>query len=143
MDRAAQQADVMVPIMAGHTIGSDKLWTKQIIRKEWKGKITSVILTKRDLIRNPGLLQLPVVANLCDIPGRHDCILLCDTLKGMAAMQLQFRLDEIDRKYASDPIPLAATAKTDLRLRKEFTNIIEELTNKNGSLNRVGSPKHQ
>jgi len=141
MARAARQADVMVPVIAGPTILQDKYWAKHIIRPEWSTKIASVIITMQDLIDNPARLCLPVVTKLCEIPGRSDCILLCDTPQGMAAMQLQLRLDEIDRKYAGDPIPRNATAKTDHRLRQEITDIMAEITNEGGSLYRVGSPK--
>lgn len=143
MTRAARQADVMVPVIAGPTIIENKYWAKNIIRQEWRTKIASVIITKRDLVSNPAHLRLPVVAKVCEIPGRLDCILLCDTPKGMAAMQLHLRLDEIDRKYASNPIHPDATAKTDHRLGQEITDAMAELTNKRGSLYYVGSPKHQ
>ena len=133
----------MVPVIAGPTIIQDEHWTKHIIRPEWSTKIASVIITMQDLIDNPARLQLPVVAKMCEIPTRYDCILLCDTPQGMAAMQLQLRLDEIHRKYAGDPIPPDATAKTDLRLRQEITDVVAEITGEGGSLYRVGSPKCQ
>lgn len=143
MTRAAKQADVIVPVLAGPNIIENKFWANHIIREEWSNKIRSVIITKRDLIENPDDLPLRTVATVCKIPGCQDCILLCDTPKGMAAMQLQLRLDEIDLKYASDPIPRGATAKTDPRLGQEMTDVVAELTNKSGSWYRVGSPKHQ
>jgi len=140
MARAARQADVIVPVIAGPHIIQDEYWAKHIIRPEWSTKIASVIITMQDLIDNPAHLHLPVVAKMCEIPGRYDRILLCDTPQGMAAMQLQLRLDEIHRKHAGNPIPPNATAKTDLRLRQEITDVIAEITNEGGSLYRVGSP---
>jgi len=143
MDRAARQADVVVPVLAGPTLIDDKFWAKHTIRREWSTRIASVIITMQDLIEDPDDLPLPVVARVCEIPGRHDCILLCDTPKGMAAMQLQLHLDELDRKYMSDPIPPKATAKTDPRLGQAMTDVMAELRNKSGSMYRVGSSKHQ
>jgi len=147
MTRAARQADLMVPVMAGNVITETNGWAKNMIRPEWSTKIASAIITKQDLVDNRANLQLPVVAKLCRITGRPDCILLCDTPKGMAAMQLHLRLDEIDReidrKYAANPIPPGATAKTDPRFGQEFTDVMAELTNKIGSLYRVGCPRHQ
>jgi len=146
MKRAAQQADVVVPVLDGPTIVNTQSWSEHIIHPEWKTKVTSVIITKLDLIENAvnaSRLQLATVAKKCKIPGRVDCILLCATLKGMAAMQLQLRFDEIDRKYAKDPIPPAATAKTEPRLGKEIKGVIEQLTNNAGSLYCVGPHQRQ
>jgi len=142
MSRAALQADVVVPVIAGPTIEWGESWSQHIIRSEWKTKISSVLITMQDLVDNPQRLQLATVAKMCEIPGRYDCILLCDTLQGMAAMQLQLLLEEIDRKYADNPILRNATAKTDHRLGQEIEGIIAELTN-GGSLHRVGPPEHR
>jgi len=142
LSRAAKQADVMVPVLAGPTLIDNKYWAQHIIRKEWRTKIASVIITKQDLIADPDDLPIPVVIRVCEVPGR-ECILLCDTPKGMAATQLELHLDELDRKYASDPISPRATANTDPRLGEAMTEVMAELRNKSGSLYRVGSPKHQ
>jgi len=142
MTRAARQADVIVPVIAAPTMIQNDSWAKHVIRPEWSTKIASVIITKRDLIDNPDRLKLGAVSTKCGIPGRRDCILLCDIPQGMAAMQLQVRLDEIDRAYANDPIPPDATAKTDLRFRQEITDVMAELTN-GGSFYPVRPPKCQ
>jgi hypothetical protein len=143
MTRAARQADVMVPVIAGPTILQSKSWTKHIIRPEWSTKIASVIITKRDLVSNTARLQIPAIAKMCEIPDRYDSILVCDTPQGMAAMQLQLRLDEIDCKYADDPILPNATAQTDHRLGQEIKGIIPELIDEAGSLYRVSPRKRQ
>ena len=143
MARAAQQADVMVPVIAGPAIEDGPSWSQHIIRSEWSTKISSVLITMRDLVDNTESLELPAIARMCEIPGRGDCILLCDTPQGMAAMRVQLLLDDIGRKYVNDPIPPSATAKTDHRLAQEITGIIAEITNKGGSLHRVGHPKPQ
>lgn len=140
MTRAARKADVIVPVIAAPTILQDS-GTEQLIRKEWKTRITSVLITKRDLV-NPRRLKPRAIAAMCNIPKKDECVLLCDTLQGMEAMQLQLRLDKIDRKYTDNPIPPDATAKTDHRLRPEITKVIAELMGE-GALHRVGPPKHQ
>lgn len=139
MTRAARQADVMVPVIAGPTIGPDGQWAKHTIRSEWSTKISSVIITKRDLVKSLPQLNryLPAVANKCDIPGRNDCILLCNTLQGMEAMQLQLLLDAIERKYAENPIPPEATAETDERLQEETAMVIAGITDKSNPFHRV------
>ena len=141
MTRAARQADVIVPVIAGPTIEHGASWTQDIIRPEWSTKISSVLITKRDLVDDPGRLPLPAIAMMCENPGRADCILPCDTLQGMAAMRLQLLLDGIDRKYVDDPIPPDATAKTDRRLGQELEHTIAELISKGGTLYHVGPPK--
>lgn len=141
MKQAARQADVMVPVIAGDRIVLGQPWSQHTIRPEWSTKISSVLITKHDLVKNSAPLRLTAVARECGIPGRLDCILLCDTLQGMAAMQLQHLLDEIDRKYSDDPILSNATAKTDRRLGQEIKGIVPELTKKDGSLYRVGPPE--
>lgn len=139
MTRAARQADVMVPVIAGPTILQGKQWAEHIIRSEWSTKISSVIITKRDLVRSLPLLRrhFPAIASKCDLPGRDDCILLCDTPEGMAAMQLQLLLDAIERKYATDPIPPEATAETDERLREETAIVVAGITDKSNPFHRV------
>ena len=139
MARAARQADVMVPVIAGPSILNDKQWTEHIIRSEWSTKISSVIITKRDLVKSLPLLRrhLPVIASRCDLPGRDDCVLLCDTPEGMAAMQLQLLLDAIERKYAMDPIPPEATAEIDKRLQQETAVVIAGITDKSNPFHRV------
>ena len=143
MTRAARQADVMVPVIAGPTIIQGKQWAEHIIRTEWSTKISSVIITKRDLVGRLPLLrnQLPVIARKCELPGRDDCILLCDTPEGMAAMQLQLLLDEIERKYATDPIPPEATAEIDKRLQQEIAVVMAGITDKLNPFHRV-SPRN-
>ena len=138
MTRAARQADVVVPVIAGPTVEWGQRWSQHIIRPEWSTKISSVLVTKQDLVQDSARLELAAVARVCEIPGRFDCILLCDTPQGMAAMQLQHLLDEIDRKYSDDPILSNATAKTDRRLGQEIKGIMPELTRKGGYLYRVG-----
>lgn len=140
MRRAAKQADVMVPVIAGPTIVQGNKWAEHTIRDEWSTKISSVIITKRDLVSNLILLrrQLPTVASKCGLPRRHDCVLFCDTPQGMAAMKLQLFLDAIERKYATNPIPLEATANTDQRLQQETAILIAGITDKSNPFHRVG-----
>jgi len=143
--QAARQADVMVPVIAGPTILRDKSSTEHKIQPEWGTKISSVIIKKQDLTKNPDRLELhlPVVVKVCGAPKRNDSALPCDTRQRMAVMQLQLRLDEIDRKYMDNPIPPGATAKTDLRLRQEITGILAELMKEGSALYCVGLPKRQ
>ena len=138
MDRAARQADVMVPVIAGPTIVQTTKWAEHTIRSEWRNKISSVIITKRDLVARLGMLRrhIPVIASVCDIPDNPDCILLCDTPQGMAAMKLQLFLDEIERRYATDPIPLA-TAEVDQRLQNETAILIAGITDESNPFHRV------
>ena len=140
MKQAARQADVVVPVIAGDTIVQGQPWSPHTIRPEWSTKISSVLITRHDLVKDSRRLKLTAVARECEIPGRKDCILLCDTPQGMAAMQLQHLLDDIDRKYSDDPILSDATAKTDRRLGQEIKGIVPELTKKGGSFYRVGPP---
>jgi len=140
MRLAAKQADVMVPVIAGPTIIKDENWAKHTIRSDWDSKISSVIITKRDLIRNMGQYdrRIPAVATRCKIQqDRKDCILLCDTPQGMAAMQLQLLLDEIERKYATDPIPPEATAETNNHLQQEIAIVIAGITDESNPFHRV------
>ena len=85
--------------------------------------------------------HLPVIASKCDIPNGQDCILLCDTPQGMAAMKLQLFLDEIERKYAADPIPLA-TAEVDERLQNETAILIAGITDESSPFHRVRLHDH-
>ena len=139
MDRAAKQADVMVPVIAGPTIISGNRWAEHTVRSNWSTRISSVIITKRDLVQNLDRLerQLPVIAIKCEIPGRTDCILCCDTPQGMAAMKLQLFLDAIEHKYATNPIPPEATADMDQRLQQETAILIAGITDKSNPFHRV------
>src|SRR5258708_1636437 len=137
MRLAAGQADVMVPVIAGRTIEQGDNWARYIIRDEWKLKISSVIITMRDLVADSSLVELPLIAAKCAIPGRENCVLLCDTPQGMAAMQLQLFLDEIERKYAANPISPDATAETDQRMHQEAAKIITGITDAAGPFHRV------
>lgn len=131
MKRAARQADVVVPVIAGPTIEQDGQWTKNIVRDEWSTKISSVIVTKLDLVRNKVTLHrhFPVIANKCDILVRNGCILLCDTLEGIAAMRLQILLDEIEHKYANDRTPLTE-AEVNKRWKKDNAILITKIFDK-------------
>jgi len=139
MRRAAKQADVIVPVIAGPTIARTRKWTEAIIRPEWKRKISAVIITKRDLIRDRAHVRryIPDVATNCNLRGREDCILLCDTPQGMAAMQLQLLLDAIERNYAANPIPPEATAETNNCLQQEVAIVIAGITDKLNPFHRV------
>jgi hypothetical protein len=144
MARAARQADVMVPVIAGPTIQQGDKWVQHTIRSEWSTKISSVIITKRDLIAESIPLELSLIASKCEIPAdRQGSILLCDTPEGMAAMQLQLLLDEIERKYIAKPISPEATAESDQRLQHETAKIIAGISDANGPLHRVSRREYQ
>lgn len=138
MRRAARQADVVVPVIAGPTIVGSTKWATHTIRSEWSTKISSVIITKRDLIRKWSQFkrQIPQVAQKCEIPGREHCILVCDTLQGMATMRLQLLLDSIELN-APDPIPPTATAETNNYLRQETEIVIAGINNDSNPYHRV------
>lgn len=136
MTRAARQADVVVPVIAGPTIGEGDQWAEHIIRSEWSTKISSVIVTKRDQVHRLHVLQeeLPNIASRCEIPGHEDCILFCDTLEGMAAMQLKLLLDKIERKHAAVPIK---PDKIDKRLQEETAIVVAGITDKDSAFRPV------
>lgn len=139
MSQAAKQADVMVPVIEGPTILQGDKWTDHTILDEWKNKISSVIITKRDLVQKSDQLrrQLGTVAFLCDIRGGEGSILVCDTPQGMAAMKLQLFLDAIERKYTTNPIPPEATADIDQRMETETAMLIAGITDKSNPFHRV------
>lgn len=138
MRRAARQADVIVPVIAGDTIGHSETWAEHIIRAEWNQKIKSVLITKRDLISRLDTLRryLPIVVGQCGPLGLEDC-LTCDTPQGMAAMRLQHLLDNIERKYAKNPIPPEATAENNDDLKEEIADVIAGLTDQSNPFHRV------
>ena len=131
-----RQADVVVPVIAGPTIGEGGEWAEHLIRPEWSTKISSVIVTKRDAVhRLEQLLEnLPTVASICEIPDHEGRILLCDTPEGMAAMQLRLLLDNIQRKHAAEPIH---PGKIDKRLQEETAIVIAGITDPSSDFHRV------
>ena len=135
MIRAARQADVVVPVIAIPAVIPGKKWSKCIIRPEWSTKISSVIISKRDLVGSSPSLR--AIAKVCGIPGREDSILLCDVPQGTAAMQLYLLLDAIERKYATDPILPEATAELDKRLQQETAILIAGITDESNPFHRV------
>lgn len=139
MDRAARQADVIVPVIAGDTITDDTSYDEHIIRAEWKRKISSVLITKRDLIYSLNTFRrhVPTIVSKCQISDRQDCLLTCDTPKGMAAMRLQHLLDEIQRKYPKNSIPPEATAENNDCLKEEIAEVIAGITDDLNPFHRV------
>ncbi len=136
MTRAARQADAVVPVIAAPAIGEGGEWAEHIIRSEWSTKISSVLITKRDMVQRLHLIEdeKPTIASMCEIQDHEDCVLLCDTLEGMAAMQLKLWLDKIQRKYAANPID---PEKIDKRLQEETAIVIAGITDPLSQFHRV------
>ena len=143
----------MVPVIAGPNLTTDETWAKHIIRSEWSTKISSAILTKRDKVSNMILLQdkLSTVATMCELQGHQDCLLLCDTLEGMAAMQLQILLDEIEREInaaierrnVANPIgPEEIEKREEIKKREEIQRLKEKIPIVIAGTTDTNSPFH-
>lgn len=148
MTRAAKQADVMVPVIAGTSVETGGDWAKNIIRDEWSTKISSAIITKLDVVESKSLLRrnLPVILKKCELLARNGCILFCDSLTGLEAMKLQRLLEEIERKYAQKKTPKEGQEEENAIPKESWEDenaiLTAAITNKENSLNRVSLCNH-